>query len=215
MEATEAAINENRRDIKTRDKAWAQRFAAFLASQNISPNQISVLSMLFAGLALAAFVWSRQAQQPAILILAVVSIQLRLLCNLFDGMVAVEFNKKSAVGEIFNEVPDRISDTLIILGAGLYCQNQEFAVHLAWANIFLATMTAYVRVFGAALGKGHRFLGPMAKQHRMFLISLAAVGEWLLPGEVLYISLWIMFILLVATVTRRLVVLSRSLQEAP
>lgn len=215
MEATEAALNENRRDIKTRDKAWAQRFAAFLARQNISPNQISVLSMLFAGLALISFVWARQAQQPAILLLAVAGIQLRLLCNLFDGMVAVEFNKKSVIGEIYNEVPDRISDTLIILGVGLYCQNQEFAIHLAWANIFLATMTAYVRVFGAALGKGHRFLGPMAKQHRMFLISLTALAEWIIPGDALYLGLWIMFILLIATVMRRLIVLSRSLQEAP
>ncbi len=215
MEATDAALIENRREIKTRNKAWAQRFAAFLAGRKISPNQISVISMFFAALALSAFVWARQAQQPALLLLAVLGIQLRLLCNLFDGMVAVEFNKKSAVGEIYNEVPDRISDTLIILGAGLYCQNHEFAIHLAWANIFLATMTAYIRVFGAALGKGHRFLGPMAKQHRMFLISAAALAEWVMPGEALYIGLWIMFVLLIATVVRRLIVLSRSLQEVP
>lgn len=215
MDATDVNSVDNRREIKTRDKAWAQRFAAFLAAQNVSPNQISVLSMVFAAFALSAFLWSRQAQQPALLIVAVAFIQLRLLCNLFDGMVAVEFNKKSAVGEIYNEVPDRISDTLIILGAGLYTQNHEFAIHLAWANIFLATMTAYIRVFGAALGKGHRFLGPMAKQHRMFLISVAALGEWLLPGEALYFSLWIMLVLLLVTVGRRLILLSCSLQEAP
>lgn len=46
-------------------------------------------------------------------ILAAVFIQCRLLCNLFDGMVAVEGGKSTPSGELFNDIPDRVADPLI------------------------------------------------------------------------------------------------------
>ena len=51
------------------------------------------------------------------MILAVCGMQLRLLCNLFDGMVAIEGGFKTKAGEIFNELPDRFSDAFIFIGA--------------------------------------------------------------------------------------------------
>src|SRR5438105_2817615 len=39
-------------------------------------------------------------------------IQLRLLCNLLDGMVAIEGGFRSRSGEVFNELPDRVSDVV-------------------------------------------------------------------------------------------------------
>jgi len=44
--------------------------------------------------------------------------QIRLLCNLFDGMVAIAQNKASPKGELYNEVPDRVSDVTILIGLG-------------------------------------------------------------------------------------------------
>jgi len=40
------------------------------------------------------------------------------VCNLLDGMVAIEGGLKTPAGELFNDVPDRISDPLILVGAG-------------------------------------------------------------------------------------------------
>ena len=108
---------ENRRNVSTRDTKWAQKAAAVIAKKGLSPNQISVLSMAFALLALGAYVsasFAEAGHKAGYLILAIVGIQGRLLCNLFDGMVAIEFHKKSAVGEIYNDAPDRISDFLIL-----------------------------------------------------------------------------------------------------
>ncbi len=51
-------------------------------------------------------------------LLAAALVQLRLLANMFDGMVAVETNTASPVGELFNEVPDRVSDAAILVGLG-------------------------------------------------------------------------------------------------
>ncbi len=50
--------------------------------------------------------------------LAAVGIQLRLVCNLMDGMLAVEGGLKTANGDLFNEFPDRIADVAILAALG-------------------------------------------------------------------------------------------------
>src|SRR6478672_1892595 len=47
-----------------------------------------------------------------------VCVQLRLLANLLDGMVAVASNRTSKLGELFNEFPDRLSDAATLIGLG-------------------------------------------------------------------------------------------------
>src|SRR5262249_45678547 len=105
----------NRRPIAVRSSAWAQRIAGALARTAITPNQISVASVLFAVIGAALLVW-----WPTIagLLLCALCIQLRLLCNLLDGMVAVEGGKGSPLGRIYNEFPDRLTDTLFIAATG-------------------------------------------------------------------------------------------------
>ncbi|MBV2167620.1 MAG: CDP-alcohol phosphatidyltransferase family protein [Bdellovibrio sp.] len=201
--------NSSRREVKSRQTKFAQVFAKKLADTGISPNSISLMSMIYSLLALIFFILAKDHR--LLLIAAVLMIQLRLLCNLFDGMVAVEFNRKSAVGELYNEVPDRISDFLILLGAGLFISPLPYSMDLAWFNIFLATMTAYIRVFGAALTGKHHFLGPMAKQHRMFLISLGALAS-LIYQDALFISLFAMSLFLIATLYRRIAIIAQHLK---
>lgn len=109
---------------------------------------------------------------------AALFIQLRLLCNLLDGMVAVEHGKQTALGALYNEFPDRIADSLFIVAAGYASGSPS----LGWAGALLAALTAYVRVFGASCGLGHDFRGPMAKQHRMAILTIALVLQAALPG---------------------------------
>ena len=103
-----------RRPIKSRNTNWARALAAFLAKIGITPNQISVLSVMFAAAA-TYFFWASHGSifNYTYLILAALCIQFRLLCNLFDGMVAVEHNQKSPVGDMYNDVPDRFADLFI------------------------------------------------------------------------------------------------------
>jgi phosphatidylglycerophosphate synthase len=114
---------------------------------------------------------------------AVACIQGRLLCNLFDGMVAVEHDRASPVGVLFNEFPDRIADSalLVALGYASHC------TWLGWLCALLAALTAYVRVFGGSLGQAQTFGGPMAKQHRMAVMTIAlllmALDAWWLVGQ--------------------------------
>lgn len=157
----------NRRPIKARDLGPLQKLASSLAQSQITPNQISVLSIVFSLITpLALWQWTPNSWSGCLL--AALGIQLRLLCNLMDGMVAIEGAKKSVLGDIYNEFPDRIADTIIILALGYTFPELQL---LGWVASFVAVMTAYTRVLGAAVGTPHYFVGPMAKQHRMALIS--------------------------------------------
>lgn len=100
-------------------------------------------------------------------LVAIAFIQLRLVCNLLDGMVAIEGGKQSALGSLYNEFPDRIADSLLIVTLGYAAASPS----LGWFAALAAALTAYVRVFGGALGLKQTFAGPMAKQHRMAVMT--------------------------------------------
>ena len=159
----------NRRPIAARGSVLAQRAAAVLARTAITPNQISMASIVFAGIGAAALVWW---QTWAGLILCAVCVQLRLVCNLLDGMVAVEGGKGSIFGRIYNEFPDRLTDTLFIVALGYSCGMPW----LGWLGALLAVATAYVRVFGGSLGLAQDFRGPLAKAHRMAVLTVGCIA---------------------------------------
>ena len=167
-----------RREVSSRKKNWAKRIAASLARAGVKPNTISVLSIFFAagsciGLVLSSTI--SETQRIILFLVASILIQLRLLCNLFDGMVAIEWGLKTKSGEIFNDLPDRISDPLILVGAGYAVLHVRFGVELGWLAGILAVLTAYVRVLAGKLGASESFAGPMAKQHRMAVMTIALV----------------------------------------
>jgi phosphatidylglycerophosphate synthase len=164
----------DRRPLASRDTHWARSIAQWLASRSVTPNHISQTSMVAAALAGGAFLWSGQETgwgRALLLICAAAFCQLRLLCNLFDGMVAVEGGKGAADGPFWNEFPDRIADILILVGAGVSIGWPG----LGWAAASFAVLTAYVRELGRATGQPSDFSGPMAKQHRMATITAAAL----------------------------------------
>jgi len=168
-----AGVLSPRRVLATRETAWARRLARMLHEHGATPNAVSVAGAGWALAACAAFalVPSLSGTPQAIAYLAAAAaIQLRLLCNLLDGMLAVEEGLKTKLGDLYNEIPDRLADVAILLGAGA-ADN----VVLGCAAAIAALFTAYIRVLGGSLGVEQRFSGPMAKQHRMFVLTLAAI----------------------------------------
>jgi phosphatidylglycerophosphate synthase len=159
---------ENRRPIRSRGARWIQVTAGYLADLGVRPNQISVASMMAAaGGAFSLVV----CPQPWKAVICICGIQLRLLCNLLDGMVAVEHQKQTRLGALYNDFPDRVSDSVLLVALG-YASGIPW---LGWLGALLAALTAYIRVFGAALGLAQDFRGPMAKQHRMAVLTLGCL----------------------------------------
>lgn len=202
----------NRRPLASRGTRAAQGLARALGRSGITPDQISLAGIAFsliagAGLAVAAG-W------PAGWAIGAVFIQLRLLANLMDGLVAVEGGRGGPLGPLYNEVPDRIEDTVIIVAFGVGANAPVLGLWTALAALFCA----YVRQVGGALGQAQRFTGPMAKQHRMAaltagcLVALAAVlaglGPW--PAQTV---LGLVLIGTLATAARRLMAIAADLRR--
>lgn len=160
------------------------------------------------------------------LVLAAALIQLRLLCNMMDGLVAVEGNMRSPTGELYNEVPDRVSDAAVLVGAGYAAASSPA---LGYAAAIMAILVAYVRAIGKGCGLPSDFRGPMAKQQRMFLVTIACVYLGVAPKEwrpslpafldapssgLFVIVLAIIIIGCVLTAWRRLVGIARGLRSA-
>ena len=158
--------------------------------------------------------------QVFLLIVAAGSIQLRLLANMLDGLVAVEGGRKTPTGDLFNEVPDRIADVLILAPAGyalIWLDSAGMA--LGWLVALLAVLTAYVRVFGGSLGFPQSFMGPMAKQHRLATLTLACLLSVIevivagFQGRILFLALLVIGLGAGLTIIRRLRLIARELQD--
>lgn len=201
--------SEARRPLKVRQANIAQKFAAWLSANSIQPNHISLFSMVFAVVALALFVLFVQEDASIMIIIgAALAIQGRLLCNLFDGMVAVEGGKSTPSGELFNDIPDRIADPLILIGLGYAATQFPVNATLGWLAAILAVLTAYTRTLAASVGAPIDFSGPMAKQHRMAVTTIACIvvaleqsifgSRWSLS-----IALWLIIFGSLVTTARR------------
>ncbi len=210
------AQDENRRPLASRDSGWARTIARRLSAASVTPNQISMASMLMAAVAGLAFWQAGTATggaRVALLLVAALFCQFRLLCNLFDGMVAIEGGKQEPDGPFWNEFPDRVADILIFVGVG-------YGVGLpaiGWAAGAFAVLTAYTRELGRNCGLPADFSGPMAKQHRMAVITAAAVLSlaeplWSGHNQVLVGALWLIAIGAAITAIRRAANIVRQLR---
>jgi phosphatidylglycerophosphate synthase len=170
-----------RRPIAARSWPVWTAAARWSAASGVTPNQISIAGMvagILAGTALAATAWTGGVGFRVAWLAGAVLIQLRLLANLLDGMVAVEGGLRSPVGELYNEVPDRVSDTAVLCGLGWASGGNPL---LGIGAALAAMLTAYIRAMGKAAGAPMDFCGPMAKQHRMALVTALALFAGVVP----------------------------------
>lgn len=163
--------DENRRPLKSRGTGWAGMLTRLLLKTPITPNQISLIGIAFAGGGAWAMLCAPQSLW--LWLAGALGIQLRLLSNMMDGLVAVEGQRGSPTGALYNELPDRIQDALLLVAAG-YAAGVDW---IGWTAAALAISAAYVRAVGASLGFGQDYRGPMAKPHRMAALTLGALAS--------------------------------------
>lgn len=149
--------------------------------------------------------------------LAAVLILLRSLCNLWDGLMAIEGGLRSASGAVYNDLPDRLADSFMLLGAGYSIHWIEHGPTLGWLAALLATLTAYVRVLGGSAGAAQDFSGPMAKPHRMVVIEAACLvaavePRWGWNGQAMTAALGIIIAGCLITIARRTARVIRALE---
>jgi phosphatidylglycerophosphate synthase len=214
----------DRRPVQARGTRWASALARWLARVGLRPNAISLLSVFFATLSGLGLLLESRSPLPwhiTLSLLASLGIEIRLIANLMDGMVAIEGGFQTKAGAVYNELPDRLSDSVILVCAGYSVPGNPWWVWaLGWVAALLAMLTAYVRVLGGASGASQPFIGPMAKQQRMHLVVVGALLSmveaiigW--PARAMPLVLGIIVLGSVLTVLRRVRRIVRELNAEP
>lgn len=208
----------SRRPLKSRGAVWAHFCSRKMLQMGLRPNTVSMLSLGCAALGGAsAWLAAQPGSSPWWWLLALTGVQLRLFCNLMDGLLAVEGGLRSPTGELFNEIPDRLADALILVPFG-YAGGTPWTIALGWAAACGAVFTAYLRAMSAALLHRHDFCGPMAKPQRMAAVTIGSLGM-LADGLLslgLPLVLWTMVFInagIVITSWRRIAHLAQGLRQ--
>ena len=207
----------NRRPLKSRSTGWAAAASRAVLATGLTANQVSFLGIVIA--AVGAWAMVEGPTRPILFLAAALAIQLRLLANMLDGMVAVEGGRGGPTGAIWNEFPDRIEDSLLLIAGG-YAADPLTGLFLGLVAALLAAICAYVRLLGGTLGQPQDFGGPMAKPHRMAALTLGllvAFVDRLATGNP-FGSQWLMLTLAIIaagtllTIVLRLIRLSKALR---
>ena len=196
----------NRRPLKSRSTGWAAVAARGALALGLGANQVSMLGVVMA--MLGAWAMIEAPSQPLLFVAAAIAIQLRLLANMIDGMVAVEGGRGGPTGAVWNEFPDRIEDSLFLVAAG-YAAGTPW---LGWLCALLAAICAYVRLLGGTLGQPQDFGGPMAKPHRMAALTLGCLVAIVWP-DALQAALAVIAVGTMLTIALRLGRLSKALRR--
>lgn len=172
MKMDTESIPPDRRPLKTRRQTWVPKLAHALDRAGFTPNGISLAGVGISLLGSAGLAATRHIDSVpmtcGLFVFAAVTVQLRLLANMMDGLVAVECGRASPDGDFFNEVPDRVEDSLFLCAAG-YAAN---ATEAGLVAALLAVSVAYLRAYRASRGLGQDFCGPGAKPQRMFVLTV-------------------------------------------
>ena len=172
-----------------------------LARAGVTANQVTVVAcVLSAGVGL--FVTWRIQSRSALLVLPPFLV-IRMALNAIDGMLAREFQQKSALGAYLNELCDVISDAFLYLPFALL---PGFDALWMGVVIVLAVISEMAGTIAVMVGAARRYDGPMGKSDRATVFG--ALALWMgLGGSVNSSVAWLfpraMALLLAATIVNR------------
>jgi CDP-diacylglycerol---glycerol-3-phosphate 3-phosphatidyltransferase len=187
-------------DLKPRFQALLRPLTARLSRRGVTANQVTLFAMalsIAAGSAIALFPGAR-----AILPVVPALLFVRMALNAIDGMLAREYNMKTPLGAVLNELGDVVSDAALYLPLGLI---PGVSGGLVATAVVLAVTSEMTGVVGVQIGASRRYDGPMGKSDRAFVFGLIALllGLGVAPGPWLGILLAAVCGLLVATILNR------------
>lgn len=181
--------------LKSRFQALLRPAVRRLHALGITANQVTLAACAISiALGVALFYAPRRA-----FLLIPVWMFVRMAFNAIDGMLAREFDQKSALGAYLNELTDVISDAALYLPFVRF-----FDVNAVAAVIFASAVSEMTGVIGVMISASRRYDGPMGKSDRAFVFSLLAL--WVAFAEVPPWGSWIVWAiaaLVVVTIVNR------------
>jgi len=146
--------------------------SALAERTGISPNQLSVLSLVFAAAASAFYYLS--ASRRDMLYAAALMVLLNAIFDAADGSLARRTRKADLKGDFLDHAIDRYAD-MFFLGGIIFAGYAPWQVGLlAIIGVFL---TSYIGTQAQALQMGRYYGGIMGRADRLALIFLATLGN--------------------------------------
>lgn len=185
--------------------------AKAFAKAGISPNSVSILSLIFAAMAGVYFYYADD--NPKIVLLAGLFVFLNSFLDAMDGAMARYLEIAGVKGDFLDHVIDRYSDVFIICGIFL-------GGHVDWkvgvVAIVGVLLTSYLGTQAQALNIGRYYGGVMGRADRLILIIVASIIYFVYPENISGFSAlgWVMVAIAVGshiTALQRIIHIWKSL----
>ncbi|HJH32792.1 MAG TPA: CDP-alcohol phosphatidyltransferase family protein [Methanosarcinaceae archaeon] len=170
--------------------------AKVFAKAGISPNVISIISLIFAAMAGIYFYYSNG--EPFLVLIAGIFVFLNSFLDAIDGAIARHLNIAGVKGDFLDHVIDRYSDVFIICGIFL-------GGHVEWKigviTIVGVLLTSYLGTQAQALNIGRYYGGVMGRADRLTLIILASIIYFVYPVYISGFSVlgWVMVVIAIGS----------------
>ncbi len=167
-----------------RIKPWFQRvlqpITDYFIRNRISPDFLTYGAIITALLMGYGIVAVSQGASRWWLILVAAAAPVRLAFNALDGQVARGLGVAGPIGEVKNELGDRVADILIV---GSLCLVVQLPRFISVGALAVTLLVPYIGVLSKAITGVREYGGGMAKPDRMVVIvigclSVAVTGEW-------------------------------------
>jgi CDP-diacylglycerol---glycerol-3-phosphate 3-phosphatidyltransferase len=153
--------------------------ADFFVRYEVSPDTISIASLICAFFAGLCFYYSPTSRE--LVLLAGILVILNSIFDALDGVIARKLNRATPRGDFLDHVIDRYSDVFIICSI-------FFAGYVAWqvgvAAIVGVLLTSYLGTQAQALNLGRYYGGIMGRADRLVVVILAALGNFIVPAPI-------------------------------
>lgn len=179
-------------ETKTQLRKFLRPIVTLLLSLSVSPNFLTLLSLLFAGFGL--FFFSRGN-----FLLGGLSLIMISLFDTLDGELARQKNATSQRGAFLDSVIDRLSEFLIFSGLFLHYQENRIRI-LIFLTLFSSFLVSYIRARAEGIGKSCR-IGLFERPVRFLFLM---IGSLFFPGYFPYFLLLI-FIGCLITIGQRII----------
>lgn len=172
-------------------RGWqlTRRLALLLMGLGVPSEMIAIIGMILGILAGASFMATGESDLPVLFwSIALTCCLLRIFCIRLDRMLLPLSSRQSLEEVFFNELPERVSDAVTLIGFGFAIDSDPW---LGLAAALSAIFSAYIRSIAFSRTRDGRSAssGPMTRVHRLVLLSLTSLLMILgIPDEPLAMS---------------------------
>lgn len=195
--------------LKSKFQSILRPLTGFLAKVGVTANQVTISAFIIS-LLTGIVIYLLAPKSPLAFLVLPMVLFIRMALNAIDGMLAREFNQKSNLGAILNELGDVLSDIVIYVPFLYVCSVNEMLIMII---ALLAIISEMCGVMGIQIGASRRYDGPMGKSDRAFIFGLLAfiMTFYPVPLEIINILLYVITALLIYTIFNRI---KSALKEA-